>query len=152
MSSLSLHSFCAKLFACKAVAQVRWRSPFQHLSKACRQYAYILNLPNWQTSAGKCLLFRLTLTFGNVSAVVVMVKERNFPLLSNRAICLFGYLSCRFSPDSVVCKCRKKQQRKTNVFLPLICNVADDLCLYAVFWRFYDEKRPFVNYYVWHSR
>ena len=73
-----------------------------------------------------------TLTFGNVSAVAVMVKERNFPLLSNRAICLLGYLSCRFSPDSVVCNAERNSNVK-QTSLPFICNVANDLCLYAVF-------------------
>ena len=48
-------------------------------------------------------------------------------------------------PDSVVCKRLKEQQRKTNVLLPFACNGADDLSLYAAFWRFYDENSPFVN-------
>lgn len=89
-----------------------------------------------------------TLTFGNVSAVVVMVKERNFPLFPNGTILCFWFRLADFPPDSVVCKCLKEQQRKTNVFLPFACNGADDLSLYAAFCRFYDEKRPFVNYYV----
>ncbi len=61
-------------------------------------------------------------------------KREKLSVVPKRYDFVFLVPPCRFSPpDSVVCKCLKEQQRKTNVFLSFACNGADDLSLYAVF-------------------